>query len=38
MMDLVLQAWTSSLIDLSSALWKLGAGRPWQPGDRKSVV
>jgi polysaccharide pyruvyl transferase WcaK-like protein len=38
MMDLVLQAWTSSLIDLSSALWKLGAGRPWQPGEKLNLL
>jgi polysaccharide pyruvyl transferase WcaK-like protein len=38
MMDLVLQAWTSSLIDLSSALWKLGAGRPWQPGEKLKLL
>jgi len=38
MMDLVLQAWTSSLIDLSSALWKLGAGSPWQPGEKLKLL
>jgi polysaccharide pyruvyl transferase WcaK-like protein len=38
MMDLVLQAWTSSLIDLSSALWKLGAGRAWQPGEKLKLL
>jgi len=38
MMDLVLQAWTSSYIALSGALWKLGAGRPWQPGERLKLL
>jgi hypothetical protein len=33
MMDFILEAWTSSLIEMSSALWKLGAGRSWQPGE-----
>ncbi|MGD0907868.1 MAG: polysaccharide pyruvyl transferase family protein [Candidatus Acidiferrales bacterium] len=33
MMDFVLEAWTSSLIEMSRALWKFGAGRPWQPGE-----
>src|ERR1039458_7550408 len=34
MMDLVLQAWTSSLIEASGLLWKLGSGRPWEPGEK----
>ena len=38
MMDFVLQAWTSSLIELSGALWKLGWGRPWQPGERLKLL
>jgi polysaccharide pyruvyl transferase WcaK-like protein len=38
MMDVVLQAWTSSLIELSGALWKLGAGRPWQPGEKLKLL
>jgi polysaccharide pyruvyl transferase WcaK-like protein len=38
MMDLVLQAWTSSLIELSGALWKLGAGRPWKPGEKLKLL
>jgi polysaccharide pyruvyl transferase WcaK-like protein len=33
MMDFVLEAWTSSLIEMSRALWKFGAGRPWRPGE-----
>ncbi len=31
-MDLLLEAWTASLIELRSALWKFGAGRAWEPG------
>jgi polysaccharide pyruvyl transferase WcaK-like protein len=38
MMDFVLQAWTSLLIALSGALWKLGAGRPWQPGEKLKLL
>ncbi len=38
MMDLVLQAWTSSLIEASGLLWKLGAGRPWQPGEKLKLL
>ena len=38
MMDLVLEAWTSSYIELSSALWKFGAGRPWQPGEKLKLL
>ena len=38
MMDFVLQAWTGSLIELSGALWKLGAGRPWQPGEKLKLL
>jgi polysaccharide pyruvyl transferase WcaK-like protein len=38
MMDFVLQAWTSLLIEASGALWKLGAGRPWQPGEKLKLL
>src|ERR1700676_1158512 len=38
MMDLVLQAWTASLIEASGMLWKLGAGRPWQPGEKLKLL
>jgi len=33
MMDFVLEAWTSSLLEMSRALWKFGAGYSWQPGQ-----
>src|SRR6266853_1828225 len=38
MMDFILEAWTSSYIELSSALWKFGAGRPWQPGEKLKLL
>ena len=38
MMDLVLEAWTSSYIELSGLLWKFGAGRPWQPGEKLKLL
>jgi hypothetical protein len=38
MMDLVLEAWTSSYIELSSLLWKFGAGNPWQPGEKLKLL
>ncbi len=38
MMDLVLEAWTSSYIDLSSLLWKFGAGSGWQPGEKLKLL
>src|SRR6202163_908246 len=38
MIDFILQAWTSSLIEVSGALWKLGAGRSWQPGEKLDLL
>src|SRR6202140_1730082 len=38
MMDLVLEAWTSSYIELSSALWKFGAGEAWQAGQKLKLL
>ncbi|HEX4642691.1 MAG TPA: polysaccharide pyruvyl transferase family protein [Candidatus Acidoferrales bacterium] len=38
MMDLVLEAWTSSYIELSSALWKFGAGHAWKPGEKLKLL
>src|SRR6266852_6899196 len=38
MMDFILQAWTSSLVETSGALWKLGAGRSWQPGEKLKLL
>jgi polysaccharide pyruvyl transferase WcaK-like protein len=33
MMDFVLEAWVSSLIELTKVRWMLGAGKPWKPGE-----
>src|SRR5580700_12023529 len=38
MMDFILEAWTSAYIELSSALWKFGAGRPWQSGEKLKLL
>ncbi|MCH8947071.1 MAG: polysaccharide pyruvyl transferase family protein [Acidobacteria bacterium] len=38
MMDLVLEAWVSSLIELSKLTWMLGAGRPWRPGEKLRLL
>jgi polysaccharide pyruvyl transferase WcaK-like protein len=38
MMDLLLEAWTSSCIELTGLLWKLGAGRAWQPGEKLKLL
>jgi polysaccharide pyruvyl transferase WcaK-like protein len=38
MMDLVLQAWVSGLIELSKAEWMLGAGKRWTPGDKLKLL
>src|ERR1700732_1530603 len=34
MMDFVLEAWVSSNIERTRASWILGAGKPWQPGEK----
>ena len=38
MTDLILAAWVSSLIELSKLRWMLGAGRPWQPGEKLKLL
>ncbi len=38
MMDLVLEAWVSGLIELSKSQWMLGAGKPWQPGEKLKLL
>src|SRR5579872_861495 len=38
MMDLVLEGWTSAYIDLTSALWKFGAGSAWEPGEKLKLL
>ena len=34
MMDLVLEAWVSGLIELAKAQWLLGGGHSWRPGTK----
>jgi polysaccharide pyruvyl transferase WcaK-like protein len=38
MMDLVLEAWVSGLIELAKFKWILGAGRPWTPGEKLRLL
>src|SRR5438309_7608422 len=38
MMDFVLEAWVSSLIEISKAGWMLGKGTAWQPGDKLKLL
>lgn len=38
MMDLVLEAWVSGLIEYSKLTWMLGAGRPWQSGEKLRLL
>lgn len=38
MMDLVLEAWVSGLIELSKFKWILGSGRPWKPGEKLRLL
>jgi polysaccharide pyruvyl transferase WcaK-like protein len=38
MMDLVLEAWVSALIEKSKAGWMLGRGKPWRPGEKLKLL
>ena len=38
MMDLFLEAWVSTNIERAKAGWMLGAGKPWQPGEKLRVL
>ena len=38
MMDFVLEAWVSGLIESSKASWVLGKGKPWQPGKELKLL
>jgi polysaccharide pyruvyl transferase WcaK-like protein len=38
MMDFVLEAWVSGLIELNKLEWMLGAGRPWKPGTKLKLL
>src|SRR6202521_1930156 len=38
MMDFVLEAWVSAAIERAKASWVLGAGKPWQPGEKLKLL
>ena len=38
MMDFVLEAWVSSLIELNKLEWVLGAGQPWKSGTKLKLL
>jgi polysaccharide pyruvyl transferase WcaK-like protein len=38
MMDFVLEAWVSALIEFNKLEWMLGAGRPWRPGQKLKLL
>src|SRR6266852_756019 len=38
MMDFMLEAWVSSLIEISKLRWMLGKGKPWQPGQKLKLL
>ncbi len=38
MMDLVLEAWVSGLIELNKLEWMLGAGEAWRPGAKLKLL
>jgi len=38
MMDFILEAWVSGLIELNKLEWILGAGEPWKPGTKLKLL
>src|SRR5438874_11454303 len=38
MMDFILEAWVSSLIEISKIGWMLGRGTSWQPGEKLKLL
>jgi len=38
MMDFILEAWVSTNIERAKAGWMLGAGKPWQPGEKLKIL
>jgi polysaccharide pyruvyl transferase WcaK-like protein len=38
MMDLVLEAWVSSIIERKKLGWMLGSGKPWQLGEKLKLL
>src|SRR6201987_267324 len=38
MMDVVLDSWVSSIIELKRIAWMMGSGNSWQPGEKLKVL
>ena len=38
MMDFVLEAWVSGIIERKTLGWMLGSGQPWRPGDKLKLL
>jgi polysaccharide pyruvyl transferase WcaK-like protein len=38
MMDFILEAWASTSIERAKTRWMLGAGKPWQPGEKLKLL
>jgi polysaccharide pyruvyl transferase WcaK-like protein len=38
MMDFVLEAWTSAIIEETKLRWMLGGGRKWKPGEKLKLL
>jgi len=38
MMDLMLEAWVSSIVEMKKASWMLGKGNAWQPGEKLKIL
>ncbi|RMG53940.1 MAG: hypothetical protein D6723_06235, partial [Acidobacteria bacterium] len=38
MMDVVLEAWVSGLIELTKLKWMLGLGQSWKPGEKLRLL
>ncbi len=38
MMDFILEAWVSSIIEGKKIQWMLGKREPWQPGEKLKLL
>src|SRR6201987_5223731 len=38
MMDVVLESWVSSIIELKRIAWMMGGGTSWRPGEKLKVL
>ena len=38
MMDFVLEAWVSGIIEAAKLGWMMGKGKPWQPGEKLKLL